>query len=218
MEIYVNNYSVFDCQSTVLNIIQEYLEDNRVFLKTNILNHINSRFSKSSININSNGIQEIITSLLEKKMILEGSKLTKKNVLQNSIRKLIYDFIKENPGVYLYKIFKTLKIGNYLQLWHLDILLKFDYIKKDIINNQTIYFPSNMDLKEVEKIYFFKKKKSKKIIDYLEQNNMGTSKTQLSKKLNMHPYTVIKYLNILEKIKIISKEKMSNKSLYFLND
>lgn len=74
-----------------------------------------------------------------------------------------------------------------------------------------------MDFEGVKISYFTSKEKSKKIIDYLKTNNEGTTKTRLSEVLKMHPNTITKYLDSLLEHNIINKEKMSNKTLYFLN-
>ena len=90
-------------------------------------------------------------------------------------------------------------------------------ISKEVFDNHDIYFDSSLDFEGVKISYFTSKEKSKKIIDYLKSNNEGTTKTRLSEVLRMHPNTISKYLDSLLKYQIINKEKMSNKTLYFLN-
>ena len=74
-------------EQTVLEIINEYLDKNRFFRVNDILPFISSRFAKSGININVNGIRTILKSLVEKNFIVDGSKLTRDEILFNFNRK-----------------------------------------------------------------------------------------------------------------------------------
>lgn len=131
---------------------------------------------------------------------------------------MIYNHISNNPGIYFYKIVKNLGLSNHVVIWHLNFLIKFNYIRKEIINNQKVYFTPNVKLKEVEKRYFSSRKRSQKILDYLKFNNQGVTKNQLSIELKIHSNTLSKYLESLEKLNLIVKEKMLKKTLYFLNN
>ncbi|MFX1393855.1 MAG: hypothetical protein ACFFAH_09800, partial [Promethearchaeota archaeon] len=67
-------------EEIVFEVIREYLNKNRVFDMKKIVPFIKSRIAKSSINISYEGIQKILISLAKKKKIVEGTKLTKKDV------------------------------------------------------------------------------------------------------------------------------------------
>ncbi|MFW9867095.1 MAG: hypothetical protein ACFFEN_13450 [Candidatus Thorarchaeota archaeon] len=205
-------------EKIVLNIVIEYLNNNRYFNMEKILSFINARFRMMSININNRGIEEILKSLVNKNLIVEGSKLTSQNLLKNEKRRKIYDFIVQNPGTYFNKIIRELKISNHVVVWHLNMLLKFDFIKSESIEQHEVYFDSNFDLKRSKFTYFSSKEKSKQIITYLKNNDIGITKTQISADLKIHYNTVSKYLEFLEKIEIIIKKTYSNKTLYFLNE
>lgn len=204
-------------EQIVLSVVQEYLDKNRQFNMEKILPFIISRFRLASINISKNGIEEILRSLIKKDLLIEGSKLSRDDILLNLKRLQIYNFILRNPGTYFNRIIKELKLSNHIVVWHLSMLLKFNYISKEVFDNHDIYFDSSLDFEGVKILYFTSKEKSKKIIDYLKSNNEGTTKTGLSEVLKMHPNTVSKYLDSLLQHNIINKEKMSNKTLYFLN-
>ncbi len=203
-------------EKIVLTVVQEYLNKNRQFNMENILPFIVSRFRLSSINISKNGIEDILKTLIKKNLIVEGSKLSREDILLNFKRLKIYNYILRNPGTYFNKIVKELIISNHVVVWHLNMLLKFNYIKKEIIENHKIYFDSNMQFDDVKKNYYLSKDKSRKIINHLKINNKGITKTQLSKQLKMHPNTVTKYLESLQKYNIIIKDEISSKILYFL--
>ena len=51
----------------VFDLIKEYLNENRVFNMKKIIPYLNSRIIRSHLNINNEGIQKILTSLIKKK-------------------------------------------------------------------------------------------------------------------------------------------------------
>ncbi len=205
-------------EKIVLNVVREYLDRNRYFNMKKILPFINSRFKMSSININNDGIHAILKSLVKKKLIVEGSKLTRDDILKFQKKKILYNFIKKNPGIYFNKIVKELKMNPHVVMWHLDILAEFNYIKKAVFRKHEIYFDSSIEFEDVKTNFFNFKEQSKKIMDYLKQTSTGTTKSQLSIDLGMHPYTITKYLHSLQEFNIVIKENLSNKTLYFLNN
>ncbi|MFW9785302.1 MAG: hypothetical protein ACFFFB_23685 [Candidatus Heimdallarchaeota archaeon] len=204
-------------EQTVLKIINEYLEKNRFFNVNDILPFISSRFAKSDINININGIRAILKSLVEKNYIVEGSKLTRNEILSNFNRKKIFKYIQENPGTHFYDIVSNLDLNIPVVEWHLNILIKFTYISKEKIENSDVYFDVNVKSEDRVRIYFISKAKCKQIIDFLDENQEGITRYQISERLNMHSTTVTKYTDKLHEIGILTKKSLQNKTLYFLN-
>ena len=205
-------------EKLVLNIVQEYLNKNRYFNMNEIIPFIIARFRTASININISGIEEILRSLVSKNLIVEGSKLIVDDVLKNLKRKKIFEFILENPGVYFNRILRELKMSNHVVVWHLKILLKFNFIKKKKFENHNLYFDANYNVKNTKLNYLTSKEKSRKIIEYLKNFDYGITKTQLSKELKMHINTISKYLEMFEQIDIIFKKKISKRIIYFLHE
>ena len=207
-----------DEEELVFNAIQDYLNKNKILEKNDVINHIKSYFTNSSININTEGIIKYIESLIKKRRIVEGSKLTKDIVLNNPKRKRICDYITINPGTYFNKIVKGLKMSNHVVYWHLDILLKFDFIKKTKVENHELFFNSKLGIDDAGKSYLTKiKEKSKKILDYLRMDELGTTQLRLASVLQMNPKTIKKYLGLLEEFDLIEKKKVPpNETLFFL--
>ncbi|MFW9824258.1 MAG: hypothetical protein ACFFE4_15050 [Candidatus Thorarchaeota archaeon] len=205
-------------EKLILNVIEEYLNKNRYFDLSEILPFIVSRFRMTSVDINIRRIEEILRGLVKKKLIVEGSKLIYKDILNNEKRKQIYNLIVENPGIYFNKILIESKISNHVAVWHLNILRKFNFIKKKKLDNHDVYFDSNFDIKKSRFAYITSKKKSKEIIDFLKKNDFGITKTQLSKNLKIHPNTISKYLKLLEELSVVVKKKVSKRVIYFLNE
>ncbi len=205
-------------EKIILAIVHDYLNKNRQFTFEEILPYINSRIRLSSINISNEGVRKILISLTNKKLIVEGSKLIKGEILNNEKRKEIYEFIIKNPGTYFNKILHELNYGNHIVVWHLSMLLKFDFISKKILENHEIYFDATTEIEDISSTYFTTKEKSQKIISFMKKDNLGITKTNLSQKLNMHMNTLAKYLILLEKYDVIVKKKIDNKYLYFLSE
>ena len=86
------------------------------------------------------------------------------------------------------------------------------------IPEEKVFFTPDIDKQNKQLLYYVSKTKSQKIINYLKENNIGVSKTQLSSELKMHIDTVSKYLKILQNLNVISKEKHSRHLLYFINE
>ncbi|MFX1288842.1 MAG: hypothetical protein ACFFFY_09850, partial [Promethearchaeota archaeon] len=184
-------------EQTVLDIINEYLDKNRFFSVNDILPFISSRFAKSGINININGIRTILKSLVEKNFIVEGSKLTRNEILSNFNRKKIYEYIQKNPGAHFYNIVSNLDLNIPVVEWHLNILIKFKYISKEKIEKRGAYFDVNVKFEDRMIIYLISKDKSKQIIDFLKENQEGVTRSYISERLNMHSTTVTKYTDKL---------------------
>ncbi len=205
-------------EKLVLDVVKEYLDKNRYFNINEIIPFIITRFRTASRNINISGIEEILRSLVRKKIIVEGSKLSREDILKNQKRKLIYEFIVLNPGVYFNRIIRELKISNHVVVWHLKILLKFNFVKTVKIENHDIYFDFKYNLKDKKLRYLTSKEKSREIIEYLKKFDYGITKTQLSKELKMHINTVAKYLELLTQVHITFEKKVSKRILYFLHE
>jgi predicted transcriptional regulator len=205
-------------EEIVLNFVHEYLNKNRQFSFEEILPFLNSRIRLSSINISTEGVRKILISLTNKKLIVEGSKLLKNEILNNKKRNDIYKFVVENPGTYFNRIVHELHLSNHIVVWHLNMLLKFDFICKEMLENHEIYFETCTEIDNMKLKYFKTKEKSQKIISFMKNDNIGISKTNLSQELKMHMNTLAKYLNLLEKFNVIVKKKIDNNYLYFLRE
>lgn len=204
-------------ESLVFNIVRKYLNKKRVFNLEKMVPYIHSQLVRSSININLNGILIILEKLTEKKMILEGSKFTRDEILINSNRKIIYDYIVKHPGACYNQILTKLNFKNHVLSWHLDTLLKFQFIKTLKISNRRIYFKFDMDLTNIKRLYIKSREKAIKILNYLKGKKNGATKTNIANNLKIHMNTIKKYLESLENAELIHKEKRLKKNLYFFS-
>ena len=72
-----------------------------------------------------NLIKQLLISLIQKKLVVEGKKYTRDDILNSEKRRKIYEYVIDNPGLNLNRIANDLKITNYVVYWHLNTLLKF---------------------------------------------------------------------------------------------
>ncbi|MFX0023636.1 MAG: hypothetical protein ACFE9S_15020 [Candidatus Hermodarchaeota archaeon] len=202
----------------ILSIVQEYLNQNKFFNMKKVMYFIEAKLKKASVDLNFRAIEEILRSLVKKKFIREGTRLSRSEILNNEIRRSIYEFIVKNPGVYFNRIVKELEINKPVVIWHIDMLEKFGFIRREDFENHEIFFERNFEENNNQFRYFTSKQKSKKIIEYLKENAYGITKTHLSNYLGMHHNTISKYLQILEDFNVVIKKKTYKKTLYFLNE
>ncbi|TFF90322.1 MAG: hypothetical protein EU548_03615 [Promethearchaeota archaeon] len=204
-------------EESILNFVQEYLDKNRTFDMKKMISFIQSRLKFSEININRMGIKKILRFLIKKNFIVEGSKLSRNDILNNEKRKMIYNYILSHPGTYFNRIKSDLHLSNHIIVWHIEMLEKFHLINKKTIDDHDVYFGTDQEIEDLKIYYFLAKTKSQDIICYLKNSHKGLPKTHIAKELNMHYNTLTKYINILENFGIISKKELPNKTLYFLN-
>ena len=205
-------------EKLVLDIVQDYLSHNKYFNMVKIIPFIRSNLKTVSVDLNARAVEEILGSLVRKKFIVEGTNLTQLDVLKNSKRNQIYNYILKNPGAYINKIVRLLNISKPVVVWHINMLLRFDFIRKEEIENHEIFFDSKLSSGASKFTYVTSKDRSKKIIDYLKENNFGVAKTRISLDLVIHHDTITKYLEMLEDLDIVYKKKINKQMLYFLNE
>ncbi|MHA2006147.1 MAG: hypothetical protein ACXABO_01490 [Promethearchaeota archaeon] len=200
----------------VFNLIQEFLNHNRVFCKEKAGSYIKSR-NTANCNLNYTGIKTIINSLQKKNLIVEGSKLTRRTVLLNTNRRLMLKLIGENPGIHMNKLSKKLNICPYVSKWHLSMLLRFNLIREQNLNNRKGYFESSLIPGNDRVLQTISLEKCRNIVEFLKINNKGCTKHQISKSLHMHHNTTTKYLNKLGTFNLLVRKKINQKELLYLN-
>jgi len=139
------------------------------------------RRAKRELKIPREGLLTIIQYLVNKKIIINGSKFTIDTILDNEIRNLVYKFIQENIGLHfsaikrnVVKIMKGSQIGVGQLIWHLEMLLKFNMIKCFELGNHTIFIPVEDDEK-IAKIYYLARNIVRnKILRYFIENERTT--------------------------------------------
>ena len=150
----------------VIGIAEELVSKNKI-IQIDLLYKI----TKRRLKMESETIFSIINLLMKRRILVEGSRLTKRNVLLNKYRADIYDFIKTYPGVHFSVIKrKVLSDGSSGQfIWHLNVLLKFNFIKEVKVKNYTVFLPIEMEEKFGIFFFLLRDKINLKIAKYLSQ-------------------------------------------------
>lgn len=204
-------------ESQVLTLIEEFLNKNRVCHKPELVSFIKNRNFQEDNRLNHNGIEHVIDTLAAKHIIVEGSKITKNSVLSNLNRRSIYEEIKSNPGMYLNKLSKNLGLSIFLTNWHLNILLRFNMIRKQEINKQIAYFDAELPSENDYILQIITRAKCSELIEHLKLNKKGCTKSQIAKTLRMHHTTVNKYLEILVGCQLVNLKSLDKQNFYYLN-
>jgi len=138
----------------VIEIAEEMLDENKIL-------NIDTLYyrAKKRLKIPSKGLKAIIQILINNRILVNRSKFTKRTLLSNTTRKMIYNFIRSNLGSH-FSLIKKVGISSDMAgspgelIWHLDMLIKFNYVKKLKVKNYTIFLPIDVD-DESGIIYFF---------------------------------------------------------------
>ncbi len=214
-QLEIDGVHVTEDEVKVFNLIEEFLNENRIFNKDKVLFHIKSRANN---NLNTDGINRVIDSLLKKNLIMEGSKLTRRIILLNSNREQIFKIIKQYPGIYKNKIAKVLNLCPYVINWHLSKLQAFNLIRERNITGQICYF-DYLSSNENDYLYMtINKEKCRRIIEFLVENKNGCTKNQISRELNMHYNTVNRYINEIDDFNLLNRTKLNHREYLTLNE
>ena len=155
----------------VLEIAEEIISKNKVLNVENLYN-----IAKKRLKLPRNGLLSIIQFLINKKLLIEGSKFSRETVLSNPIRIGILNYIYNHPGVHFSDLRKTAlpeEKGSSGQLvWHLEMLLKFNYITKIKVGNYTVFLPFEMDEKVGRILFMLRDRINFKVIELLFKENI----------------------------------------------
>jgi len=116
--------------------------------------------------------------------------LTKKNILDFKLRRNIYQFISENPGLNITEICLRMKIRRSALRHHLRYLMKLDMISINIYKkNKRFYVCEQVGVKDRELVSLLRQEVPFKIIIYLFFPGF-CSKSELARDLKIHISTV----------------------------
>ena len=133
-------------------------------------------------------------------------------------RRLIYNFLHNNPGCHLRKISRALNINLSTLRHHLNYLENKELIVSKDDRNLKIYFiVGKLGPKDKNISPLLRQKRFRDII-LIIIINPGLSHSKISNKLSIKPSTLSKYINILETRKMIYHEKIGREKRYHIID
>ena len=210
----------------VIEIAEDLVNDHKVL-------NINSLYNraKKKLKIPRKGLNIIIEFLLNNKILVDRSRYTKNSVLSNNTRKKIYNFLQVNIGMHfsllrkmIYSDVKSKSSGELI--WHLDMLIKFNYIKKLNFHHYTIFIPIDIDDEIGILSFLLNDQLNNKIINLLVSKD-SSEKNQIYKILNQKRENVNYHLNLLinnniieynESNKLILKKDLRRKTIKILRE
>ncbi len=133
-------------------------------------------------------------------------------------RRLVFNYISDNPGNHLRKISRDLNINLSTLRYHLDYLEKKELISCNKENNLKIYFAhGKLNPREKTLTPLLQQKRFRDII-LVAIESPGSTSSQIADKLSMNPSTASKYINILERREVLFHEKIGREKRYRIND
>lgn len=204
-----------NAENVILGIVREYLSKKPFFSIKDIVEFVNNR-AKKNPNINKNRIELIIKSLIKNRVIIPGTKLMKKDIIDNPTRNEIYKYIKQNPGRNINEIMKTHNLGSNLVLWHLSALEKFQFVRSKKIRNRCVFFKFDLDPK-FDQLHYYMANYIVQSIITLMKNERPLKITEIVDGLKKNHNTIKKYLEALTDLKLVEIEKEKSRNLYKLN-
>ncbi|MHC1591806.1 MAG: hypothetical protein ACXQS8_06955 [Candidatus Helarchaeales archaeon] len=125
-------------QQSVLNVALDLTNKKRELRINDILSAC-----KKNMQLEEQEILSAIYFLFKEKYIVPGSRLTRVNLLENPIRKKIYEYINQYPGIHVRALQNQFNLGSYAISWHLHVLVKFGLLKERTFSNKRVYFVSD---------------------------------------------------------------------------
>ncbi|MHA1242376.1 MAG: hypothetical protein ACTSQU_16575 [Promethearchaeota archaeon] len=189
---------------SVIEIAKEVINNNNV-LDTELLYTL----AKRRLKFPRKGLLSIIQLLINKKVLVEGSKYTRDEILINKYRFNLYRFLTSYLGAHFSTIKKQIitdksgSLGSSGQLiWHLEMLIKFNYIKKIKIKNYTVFLPYEID-DEIGLLHFILHDEIYLKIIQLLLSNEKLKKSEVHKLLDEKRETIYYRINNLIEFNII---------------
>ncbi len=131
----------------VLGIAEGIMQSKRTLDTEHLLN-----VTQNELNLPRRRLMDILHYLVGNHILVEGTRFTRENVLENDYRREIFRLIKQYVAVHFSFIKKQVFSGDASQagssgqlLWHLGLLLRFKYVKRVKVGNFTIFMEHDMD-------------------------------------------------------------------------
>nr|MDO8118807.1 winged helix-turn-helix transcriptional regulator [Candidatus Sigynarchaeota archaeon] len=164
-------------------------------------------------------VNAAVYSLIKKKMLVEGSKLTYQDILANPLRSKIIEYITKNPGSHVRDIRRAMNIDNAESAWHLKMLEKFAFLRSKRFGKFLAYYPANLAESAYDEILCMIRQDTTYRILYDVFSTPNTSLSEISQRLVMNPSTVQYHIDKLLKLNVIyaATDPASNGSRFTIN-
>ena len=142
----------------------------------------------------------------------------KNHILELEIRRIIYNFILEHPGVYLLEISREIKIPKTTLDYHLRYMSKNKLISSKKYGEYLRYFVyESISRNEKKIINILRNKTCLHLILYLSSHHLST-RNEISKDLEKSPSTIYHFIKKLINLDIIESFKDKKTKKYRLKN
>lgn len=195
----------------VIEIALKLTEENKLINIELLYNRV-----KRELKIPRQGLNKIIQMLLNRKILVDGSKFTKETVLNNRLRGYIYWLIKTNIGAHFSFLKKKVsqqkesEMGVGHLIWHLEKLIKFNLIKKVKVKNYTLFLPIEISDEEGILYFILRDELNKQIVEFLLEHAI-VNKGDIYKDLNAKRENIHYRIKKLNEFGVILHKKENKK-------
>ncbi|MBY8986144.1 MAG: winged helix-turn-helix transcriptional regulator [Candidatus Lokiarchaeota archaeon] len=158
-------------------------------------------------------INEFKNYFTGRNLIKQGrSYLNLTDIFENENRLNIINQILRNPGIHHNELQRNCDLQKGQLQWHLDVLLKYNIIKKEKYGQYTIYFPitTSFDANEYLENLISKSKTTTEILNIVKENP-GINSSEISRILNLSRNTIKYHIDKLSEEKLVKLTKKGRK-------
>ncbi len=198
--------------SEILKIAEEIVSNNQVIKIDKLYN-----LAKKKLNYSNDDLNLAIYNLILNKSIIPEKKLIKKDILSNARRKLIYEYITENPGTHLREIRDKLDLNPHVASIHLKALEGFDFIYQKKYQKYSVFFPIYFSPEDEEPLLALKHEKAQKIFIKIYELKEATI-DQIKEGEDIAPKMIGYHLVKLIESEIITNINKNGQDFYKVNE
>jgi predicted transcriptional regulator len=158
-------------------------------------------------------IKEYKSYFMRRNHIKRGrSYLSLTDIFENEKRITIINQILRNPGIHHNELQRKCDLQKGQLQWHLDVLMKYNIIKKEKYGQFTIYFPitTSFDAKEYLDNLIAKSKTTSEILNIIKEHP-GINSSEISRIMNLSRNTIKYHIDKLSQEKLVKLTKKGRK-------
>jgi len=146
-------------------------------------------------------------------------RISKNNILENSSREMIFQCVKENPGIQPADLERSTGFTYKNLIYHLNVLANFGVVTSDKCKNTTRYFENSGEFSHEERamLMHLNHPSDKKIIETV-LHHPGISRHEISSHVGISGPSVSWHMHFLRHDQIIEQRKEGTIARHYLSD
>ncbi len=125
----------------VLDIAHQLMEKHYVLIMEDLLKEASRTYKQEG----KASIMHAIDTLVRKKVLFERKAITKATILNNPVRKAIFEWIVFEPGIHFSRLRDLLQRDSKSIAMHIGMLKQFGLVRSVEFDNNTVYFDAALD-------------------------------------------------------------------------